>query len=153
MKIQLSESDRERLESIISDPKSSKSCLYRAKILLHFDNLRTNTIRVNEYASDKSISVRTIYQIIGLYKEGGLENAVYPKKRTPTTKVILTEEVEAKLLELFNQKPPINKKRWSNRLLAEEAVRLGIVEKISSKTIEKFVNKYNLREEPGAWFD
>ena len=51
---------------------------------------------------------------------------------------------EAHLIALACSEPPRERNRWSFRLLADKAVELGIVEKVSHETVRKTLKKTNL---------
>jgi Homeodomain-like domain len=53
----------------------------------------------------------------------------------------LEGRAEAHLIALACSEPPPGRNRWSLRLLADKAVELGIVEKLSHETVRKTLKK------------
>jgi hypothetical protein len=53
----------------------------------------------------------------------------------------LEGRAEAHLIALACSEPPRGRNRWSLRLLADKAVELGIVEKVSHETVRKTLKK------------
>ena len=78
------------------------------------------------------------------FVEQGLNAALERKKQSaPSRKRILDGEKEARLLAIGCSEPPEGHSRWTLHLLADEMVRLDIVEGISYETVRRTLKKTN----------
>ena len=85
---------------------------------------------------------RTVEKLRQRLVEDGLETALNGKKReTPPTLPKLDGEGEAKLIALRLGKPPAGYSRWTLKLLADQLVKLEIVESISGETVRRTLKK------------
>ena len=72
----------------------------------------------------------------------GFDIALNGKKRTsPPRRKALDGEQEAKVIALRPGQPPSGYANWSSRLLADQAVELGIVGSISHETLRRTLKK------------
>ena len=136
----LTEEERDLLTRIVAEGKESDRTILRAHILLLSDwkkNPNTTTRQVAESVGTSCTTVQTVHAEYGKY---GLEAALYRKDRLKTRS---NDDISGKIVELSEQDPPAGNKRWSNRLLAEEAVKHGIVDKISVATVSKIMRAHN----------
>ena len=67
------------------------------------------------------------------FYEGGLQAALERSKPDRLYKRSLEGRAEAPLIALACSEPPRGRNRWTLRLLADKAVELGIVEKVSQR--------------------
>jgi hypothetical protein len=85
---------------------------------------------------------RTIEKLRQRLVEEGFEVALNGKKRAhPPTPPKLDGEGEAKLIAMRLGRPPAGYGRWSLQLLADQLVKLEIVESISHETVRKTLKK------------
>jgi transposase len=145
--VELSEQEREYLHKLISSGSASARKLNRARILLKADD-------VGKHAEAKALSDRQIARMLETstatvqrarerFYEGGLQAALERSKPDRLYKRSLEGRAEAHLIALACSEPPRGRNRWSLRLLADKAVELGIVEKVSHETIRKTPKKTN----------
>ena len=84
------------------------------------------------------VSVRTVERLKRRFVEQGLEFALERKRRVrPPREVIFDGVFEARLVALACSQAPPGRKRWTLRLLAEKAVELGWVERVSVMTVQR----------------
>ena len=77
-------------------------------------------------------SIATVQRARERFYEGGLQAALERSKPDRVYRRSLEGRAEAHLIALACSEPPPTN-RWSSRLLADKAVELGIVEKVSHK--------------------
>src|SRR5215475_10828635 len=141
--VRLSAQEREQLQMLLRKGKGPARRLLKARILLKAD--------VSEAGpgwSDSKImaaldtSASMIYRVRKQLVEEGFEAVLRRKPRaTPAVPRIFDGEKEARLIALACSKPPKGRARWTLRLLENEVVELGIVERASDSTIGRTLKK------------
>src|SRR5258708_36798388 len=123
--------------------KSAAEGLVKARILLKAD-----VSGAGEGWSDSRIvkaletSLSMVYRVRKQLVEEGFEAVLRRKPRaTPAVPRIFDGEKEAKLIALACSKPPKGRARWTLRLLQNNVVELGIVERASDSTIRPTLTK------------
>jgi transposase len=141
-RVTLTQPERDELGQMIRKGKSAASKLAHARILLQADESDNAPGRTDkQIAQALNLSTRTIERVRERFVEQGFEAALVParSKRIYTRK--LDGKQEAKLIALACSKPPAGKKRWTLRLLADEAVELQIVDSLSYETVRQTLKK------------
>lgn len=141
--IKLSEEERCRLQRIIENSAETERARKRAQILLLSDTaIKGKKYTVQELETVIGTTHTTIMTTRETYAESGLEAAVFRKHRTiPAEKQEIRSSVKNQILQLKNETPPNGKKAWSLRMLCSEAVRRGIVDKISRTTLMRLLKE------------
>jgi transposase len=145
--VELSEQQRDDLHKLISSGSAPARKLNRARILLKAD--LGKHAEAQEALSDRQIaqmletSTATVQRARERFYEGGLEAALERSKPERVYRRSLEGRAEAHLIALACCEPPGGRNRWSLRLLADKAVELGIVEKLSHETVRKTLKKTN----------
>jgi putative transposase len=93
-----------------------------------------------QIAETLRLSVATIYNIKRRYLAGGLDQALYdqPRPGKPST---IDGSARAHITALACSTAPEGHARWTLRLLADQAVELGIVEQISHTAVRHILKK------------
>lgn len=141
--VRLTTKERKYLEDFVSKGKRAAYKIKHANILLKADadGPGWSDEAIAEAFSAHSHTVRNVRQ---RFVEQGLDAALERKKRSaPPRKRILDGEAEARLLAIGCSEPPEGRSRWTLQLLADEVVRLDIVESISYETIRRTLKKMN----------
>jgi len=141
--INLTQENRQELESLIRSGESSARTQTRARILLLTDENQKKKKGTKEIALVLMCSLPTITNIRKKFVEGGLENALYDKPR-PGAVPKITGEIEAQLTLLACSTPPEGRSRWTLQLLADKLVELKLVDSISDVAVMKRLKKMNL---------
>ena len=135
--VRLSETDRTYLEKLIKTGSLPAKTFKRALALLELDRGRTYT----ESAQIVGVVKQTTSTWAQKYKESGLEFLTdKPRSGRP---IVIDGLQRAKITALACSDPPEGYERWSLRLLADEAVELGIVESISYGEVRLILKKTN----------
>jgi transposase len=144
--VQLTEEEREHLRKLISSGTAPARKLNRARILLKADvgkHAEGEALIDREIAQMLETSAATVQRVRERFYEGGLEAALERSMPDRVYKRSLEGRAEAHLIALACSEAPRGRDRWSLRLLADKAVELGIVEKVSHETVRKTLKKTN----------
>ena len=139
--VRLSSAERNECEQVIKKVKGSAQKVRRAQILLKadIDGPKWSDAKI---ADAFNCRTRTVEKLRQRLMEAGFEVALNGKKReNPPTPSKLDGEGEAKLMAMRLGRPPAGYGRWSLQLLANQLVKLEIVESISHETVRKTLKK------------
>lgn len=139
--VRLSPAERNECEQVIKKLNGSSQKVRRAQILLKADveGPKWSDARI---ADAFNCRTRTIEKLRKRLVEEGFAVALNGKKReNPPTPPKLDGEGEAKLIAMRLGRPPAGYSRWSLQLLANQLVKLEIVERISHETVRKTLKK------------
>ena len=133
--IQLSPTDREYLEALISKGELKAKIYRRALSLLELDRGQTYT------AVSKTVktTIATLSTLADQYRENGLQ-ALYDRPRSGRP-IQIDGEQRAKITALACSTPPEGHAEWSLRLLADKAVELDFCEQISHTHVRTILKK------------
>jgi hypothetical protein len=144
-KVSLTEKERARLTKITTTGKGAAKEILHANILLATDDGRTPKLTVAAVAKKCNSTTTTVQKIRKLYAGNGLDAALKRKKReTPPIKPKITGDVEAHIIALACSEPPKGFSKWSLRLLANKAVELKYIDRISYVSVSAVLKKHNL---------
>ena len=144
-KIELSDTDRKKLQDIVTKGKSSAKTILRANILLASDQQNPKYMTVAEIASVYHIGATTVQNVRTSYANKGLDATLNRKKReTPPVPPKITGETEAHIIALACSEPPEGYSKWSFRLLADKCVELNYLDSVSHMTISRLLKKMKL---------
>jgi len=133
--VKLSASQRRRLLELVRKGKTSARVINRARILLLAHAGKTD----EEIMDTLQVSVLTIYNIRRRFQTEKLD-LLYDQSR-PGQPCKLDGKAEARLTAIACSSPPTGHARWSLRLLADELVRLEVIDAISHKTVGQVLKK------------
>jgi hypothetical protein len=89
---------------------------------------------------------REVSRVAHRYMEGGLEHSLSEEQRlNRMNQPKLDSSQEAALVALVCGPPPEGRGRWTIRLLAEHAVRRGVVDKIGRETVRVVLAEHKLK--------
>jgi putative transposase len=133
--IQLSPTDREYLEALISKGELKAKTYRRALSLLELDRGQT----YSAVAKTVKSTIATVSTLAEQYQENGLQ-ALYDRPRSGRP-VKIDGEQRAKITALACSTPPEGHAEWSLRLLADKAVELDFCEQISHTHVRTILKK------------
>jgi len=142
--VDLTQSERKKLEKIVNKRKSTSQASKRSKILLAADRLGDKNWTDEQIAKTYQVSVRTIERLRLRCVMEGLEVALKGKPRLNTDKKKFDGEVEAKLIALRCSEPELGTSSWTLKLLADKMVVLDYVESISRESVRQILKKTKL---------
>ena len=135
--VQLTQTDRERLETLISKGELKAKTYRRALGLLELDRGKTYTV----VAETLGITLNTLSGWAAQYREKGLE--MLEDKPRPGRPIQISGDQRAKITALACSEPPEGYARWHLRLLADKAVELGYCDEISHTEVANILKKTN----------
>jgi transposase len=139
--VRLTSEEREHLQEFVSKGKRAAYKIRHANILLKADADGPGWAD-EAIAEAFSVHEHIVRNVGQRFVEQGLKAALERKKQSaPSRKPILDGEKQARLLAMACSQPREGHARWTLQLLAQEMVRLEIVESISYKTVRRALRK------------
>ncbi len=90
------------------------------------------------------LTAKTVRDIGGRYREGGLERALYERPR-PGAKQILNLTEQQRIIAMVCADPPAGQARWTVRLIAEQAIKRKLVPQVGRETIRILLESHDLK--------
>ncbi len=141
--VRLTEQERQRLEALITKGKAAAYKIKHANILLKADADGPEWVDTR-IAEAFGCHVRTVENVRRRLVLHGLERALGRKKQAhPSRERKLDGEGEARLIAVACSEPPEGRDRWTLEMLADELVRLKVVDSISAQTVRRALKKTN----------
>lgn len=134
----LADDERAHLRTLIGQGVASARTLAHARILLKADRSECGPGWSDRaIAGAVEVHPATVSRVRRTYVEQGLAAALERKSPDRVYRRCLDGETEARLIALACSTPPHERPCWTLRLLADELVRLEVVEAISYETIRR----------------
>jgi len=139
--VRLSDEERQTCRDVIKKLKGTSQKVRRAQILLKAD--ADGPAWTDEKISEAfNCRVQTVESIRKRLVTESFESALDRKRReSPPTPPVLDGKGEAKLISMRLGKPPAGYGRWTLHLLADELIKLEVVDSISHETVRKTLKK------------
>jgi putative transposase len=134
--IQLTSDEVTYLYKFINTGKRSARAIKRAQILLHSHAGKTP----EQICEVVNTSVATVYLTRQHYRQQGVQAAIQEKPRSGQPRRLSSEQ-EAALTVLACSDAPTGRAQWSVRMLTDQAIEIGIVERVGRETIRRFLKK------------
>lgn len=136
--VALTETERARLRTLIGSGTAPARTLTHARILLKA-NQGEGGPGWTDVAIARALEVHpaTVARVRRACVEDGLEAALARKPPDRTYPRTLDGAQEARLVATACSAPPAGRERWTLRLLADELVRLEVVETVSYETVRR----------------
>ena len=143
--VRLSQEERSQLQTILGQKRVAAQKRKRAQILLKADAGPGGPAWIDSRIAEAfDVSTVTVENVRKRCVLEGLDAAVERKKQCrPSRQRVLDGEKEARLVALCCDKVPPGRGRWTLRMLADELVRLEIVESVSHETVRQTLKKTN----------
>jgi len=135
----LSQSERDQFDALLSGGRHAARKIKRAQILLAANDGVSEVI-----AATLKVSGSTIYRTRRRFVQANLEGAPTEEPR-PGVERKLSSKEEALLVATACSKPPPGRSRWTLELLADEMVRLTDHEELSSETVRRWLAENHLK--------
>lgn len=136
--ITLSSNDTRSLKTLLTRGKASARTLSRARIL----DLLHRGQSPADIAPLLQVSQPTISNVKRRFSEGGLQAALYDQPRSGRP-IEIDGHQRAKITALACSTPPEGRARWTLRLLADKAVELGHLKRLSHTKARQILKKTN----------
>lgn len=141
--VRLSEDERASLSAVVNAERVAFRKRRRAQILLKVDAGENGPVWTDERAAEAfDVHVVSVQKIRQQFVMEGFEAALSRKRQDPPPRTpVFDEGKERTLLALAQGEPPAGRARWTLHLLADELVRLEVVETVSYETVRKALKK------------
>jgi transposase len=139
--VRLSDEERQQLIDLTTTGKAAAYKIKHANMLLQVDADGPNQAD-HDVAKTFHCHVNTVRNVRQRFVEQGLEAALArkPQERLSRQRA-LDGRQEAHLIALRCVEPPAGHSKWSLRLLADQLVKLDIVDTISHETVRQVLKK------------
>jgi transposase len=134
--VDLDDEERESLLELVRKGKLSARKLTRAHALLLAAEGKVDTA----IAESLHVHVSTVMRIRRRFVDGGMKRALEDEHR-PGAARKLNGKQEALLTALACSKAPAGREHWTMQLLADEMVRLEVVDSLSDETVRRTLKK------------
>ena len=138
--VELADKEREQLETLLKGGRERIRCVKRAQILLAAHQKHAD----KDIAKMVSTSLSTVRRSKRRFVEGGLEHALYDKRRPGRGRKLSGEE-EALLVATACSNAPDGRARWTLELLAGRMVELTEHDQISRETVRRRLHENELK--------
>jgi hypothetical protein len=145
--IYLTKEERAKVEKFARTGTHNAHLINRANIVLMLDRTdKKDHMRIKRTAETFGVSRQAVYNIIkDFHNANDIDKFLTRKVReTPPVPAKIDGELEAHIIATACSEPPKGRARWTIRLLAEKAVELDFVDKISPMTIQRLLKKRNI---------
>ena len=144
-RVTLTAEERQGLHDLISASKAAATKLAHARILLKADAAPGSPAWTDDRIAEAfDVSTDTVGRVRQRFVEQGLEAALARKTQDrPSREPILDGAAEARLLALACSSPPLGRKAWTMKLLADKLVELEVIPSISDETVRRALKKAN----------
>jgi transposase len=144
--VKLTDEERQRLETLVSQGKTAARKIQRAWILLKADAGTAGPGWADtEIQATFTVGLVTIYRVRQTFVEEGVEAVLTRAPKSRHRLRTLDGEQEAQLIALACSKPPPGRCRWTLRMLAGKLVELGHVERVCPETVRQTLKKTTTR--------
>jgi transposase len=144
--VTLTEHERAALGRRVLSGRGSARELTRARILLKADQGPDGPAWADTaIAAALDVSVPTIERVRRRFVEHGAEEAIRQRRPRREYRTRLDGEQEARLVALACMPPPLGRRRWTLRLLADKLVELRYVDGVSYETVRQVLRKNQLK--------
>ena len=143
--VELTTEERSQLKDILNADRMAAHKRRHARMLLKADQGQHGPAwidaRIAEAFDVKPLAVQRLRQRL---VERGFDATLEHGNRGSYRVKALDGRAEAHVIAMACGKPPDGRKRWTFRLLADQAVALGVVESCSKSSIHRTLKKTNL---------
>jgi len=142
--VNLTEDERSQLQEIVQNGKTQGYRIKHAQVLLKLDEIPAN----KDWSIDKigeayNAGHSSISDVAKRFVLEGLESALGRKEQQNRHRKV-DGEVEAQIVAIACSEAPAGRERWTLQLIADELIRLKVVESISSTAVNDTLKKTNL---------
>lgn len=140
----LTDEERQELQALVRKGRTQGYRIKHAQILLKLDEIPENQAWTYDKIKEAyHATPHTISQIAKRFVTGGMEAALGRKEQVNRHKKI-DGRVEAHIIAIACSEAPEGRERWTLQLIADELVRLGVVDSISDTAVMQTLKKTNL---------
>ena len=132
--------DKKELKKLLSGGIQQVRVTLRALALLLLDE----GISAPKASRTVPFAAQAIRVIARRYQQGGLERALFEKKRTGHAELLKPSDKQ-RIIAMVCSQPPEGRARWTVRLVAEEAVKRKLVPSVGRETIRILLQSHDFK--------
>ena len=140
LSIEIAPRDQRELGKLLKGGVQQVRLVLRALALLQL----AKGVSAPQIANVVPITAEAIRNIGRRYQQGGLERALYEKRR-PGAAEVLDDSQKQRLIAMVCSSPPEGRARWTVRLIAEEAVKRKLVPRVGRETVRILLLSHDLK--------
>jgi len=140
LRIEVTAKDQKELKKVLSGGVQQVRVVLRAMALLQLAK-GASAPRVSGVIP---LTPQAIRKIGHRYQQGGLDRALYEKKR-PGAATLLEDSQRQRIIAMVCADPPEGRARWTVRLVAEEAIKRRLVPRVGRETIRVLLLHHDLK--------
>jgi putative transposase len=140
LSINVTPRDQKELAHLLSGGVQQVRVVLRAVALLQLGNGAS----APQISTVIPLTPQAIRKIGHRYREGGLESALYEKRR-PGATAVLDDSQKQRIIAMVCSDPPGGRARWTVRLVAQEAVKRRLVPRVGRETIRILLLSHDLK--------
>jgi len=140
LRIEVSARDQKELRKLVGGGVQQVRVVLRALALLQL----AKGVAAPCIAGMIPLTPQTIRNVGRRYQHGGLERALYEKRR-PGAAEVLDPSQKQRLIAMVCSSPPEGCARWTVRLVAEEAIKRKLVPRVGRETIRILLLSHDLK--------
>ena len=137
---QLKVQDKKQLKQMLSRGIQQVRVVLRALALLQLDA----GISAPNVSRTVPFAAQAIRVIAKRYQQGGLERALFERKRTGHAELLAASDKQ-RIIAMVCSQPPEGQARWTVRLVAEEAVKRKLVPGVGRETIRILLQSHDFK--------
>ena len=138
--LQLSNEDEQELQTLLRSGEQPVRVVLRALALLQM----SAGISPPDVACGLRLTAKTVRDIGGRYREGGLKRALYERPRQGAKRILNSTERQ-RIIAMVGADPPAGQARWTVRLIAEQAIKRKLVPQVGRETIRILLESHDLK--------
>lgn len=140
LSIEVKQKDQNKLAELLSGGIQQVRVVLRALALLQL----AQGLSAPRIATLVRLTAQAIRDLARRYQQGGLDAALYDKRR-PGAAQILEDSQKQRVIAMVCASPPEGRARWTVRLVAQEAVKRGLVPRVGRETIRILLLDHDLK--------
>jgi transposase len=138
--VRLKKPDNRIIADLLKKGRDTARVFKRAMIL----QLMNGGASADDSAARVGTRPDTARRVARRYQEAGLQAALHEMPRRRKKRLLAAEE-EQRIIALACSTPPAGIAQWSVRLLADEAVKQGIVTRVGKDTVHRLLKSHDLK--------
>jgi putative transposase len=140
LRIEITTKDQKELKKVLSGGVQQVRVVLRAGALLQL----AKGVSAPRVSNGIPLTPQAIRKVGHRYQQGGLERALYEKKR-PGAATVLENSQRQRIIAMVCSNPPEGRARWTVRLIAQEAVKRRLVPRVGRETIRVLLLHHDLK--------
>jgi putative transposase len=140
LKLRVKVADRRRLLELQRSTRTNARVARRARILELLAAGQSQT-QVEEWTG---AGIATVGRVRRRYIEQGFDAAIFAFKAKGAPRLLGPDD-EARIVALACSEPPVGRAKWTAELLAEQAIKRGVVKRIGRETVRLILKNHGTK--------